>query len=155
VLQKKVLLALLFRRTVVEKYPPWERIASPTDLRKKYESARSEIINYKKSAQLANQGTKIIAKDREKYKKEAKVAKGQVVRLSKKQKATEEAKKAGYWSGASTIAITILYETWKVVGFPGGREWMGWWEHEAIYGVMVWISTCTLGWFYKASHKDS
>ena len=139
----------------MEKYPPWERIASPTDLRKKYESARSEIINYKKSAQLANQGTKIIAKDREKYKKEAKVAKGQVVRLSKKQKATEEAKKAGYWSGASTIAITILYETWKVVGFPGGREWMGWWEHEAIYGVMVWISTCTLGWFYRAGHKDS
>ena len=139
----------------MEKYPPWERIASPTDLRKHYESARNEIINYKKSAQLANQGTKLIAKDREKYKKEAKTAKGQVVRLSKKQKATEEAKKAGYWSGAATISITILYETWKVVGFPGGREWMGWWEHEAIYGVMVWTSTCILGWFYRAGHKDS
>ena len=137
------------------RYPPSERIASPTELREKYESARNEINSYKKSAQMANAVSKDLAKDKRKYQAEAKVAKGQVVRLSKKQKATEEAKKAGYWSGAATIAITILYETWKVVGFPGGREWMAWWNHEAVYGVMVWISTCTLGWFYRAGHKDT
>ena len=139
----------------MERYPPWERIASPTDLRNYYESARNEINNYKKTAQIANAATKAIAKDKRKFQAEAKEAKGQVVKLSKKQKATDEAKKAGYWSGAATIAITILYETWKVVGFPGGREWRAWWEHEAIYGVMVWISTFTLGWFYRAGHKDS
>ena len=139
----------------MERYPPWERIASPTELKEKYTSARNEIINYKKTAQIANAATKAIAKDKRKYQAEAKVAKGQVVKLSKKQKATDEAKKAGYWSGAATIAITILYETWKVVGFPGGREWMEWWNHAAVYGVMVWISTCTLGWFYRVGHKDT
>ena len=139
----------------MERYPPWERIASPTELKEKYTSARNEIINYKKSAQIANAGAKALAKDKRKYQAEAKVAKGQVVKLSKKQKATDEAKKAGYWSGAATIAITILYETWKVVGFPGGREWREWWKHEAVYGVMVWISTCTLGWFYRVGHKDT
>ena len=139
----------------MERYPPWERIASPTELKEKYTSARNEIINYKKSAQIANAGAKALAKDKRKYQAEAKVAKGQVVKLSKKQKATDEAKKAGYWSGAATIAITILYETWKVVGFPGGREWMEWWNVEAVYGVMVWISTCTLGWFYRVGHKDT
>ena len=139
----------------MERYPPWERIASPTELKEKYTSARNEIINYKKMAHIANVTSKELAKDKRKYKAEAKEAKGKVVRLSKKQKATEEAKKAGYWSGAATIAITILYETWKVVGFPGGREWMGWWEHEAVYGVMGWTSTCILGWFYRAGHKDS
>ena len=139
----------------MERYPPWERIASPTELREKYESARNEINNYKQMANMANVTSRELAKDKRKYKAEAKVAKGQVVRLSKKQKATEEAKKAGYWRGAATIAITILYETWKVVGFPGGREWMDWWNHEAVYGVMVWVSTCTLGWFYRAGHKDS
>ena len=121
------------------RYPPWERIASPTELRKYYESARSEIINYKKTAQVANKGTAILAKDREKYKKEAKIANRNVLTLTKKQQAT--------------IAVTILYETWKVVGFPGGREWMAWWEHEAIYGVIVWCSTVTLGWLYKTSHS--
>ena len=139
----------------MERYPPWERIASPTELKEKYTSARNEIINYKKSAQIANAGAKALAKDKRKYQAEAKVAKGQVVKLSKKQLATDEAKNAGYWSGAATIAITILYETWKVVGFPGGREWMEWWNHEAVYGVMVWISTCTLGWFYRVGHKDT
>jgi len=140
---------------VAVRYPPADRIASPTELREKYESARNEINSYKKSANLANAATKAIAKDKRKYQAEAKEAKGKVVRLSKKQKATEEAKKAGYWSGAATIAITILYETWKVIGFPGGREWMDWWNHEAVYGVMVWVSTCILGWFYRAGHKDS
>ena len=139
----------------MERYPPWERIASPTELKEKYTSARNEIINYKKSAQIANAGAKALAKDKRKYQAEAKVAKGQVVKLSKKQKATDEAKKAGYWSGAATIAITILYETWKVVGVPGGREWMEWGNHEAVYGVRGWISTCTLGWFYRVGHKDT
>ena len=139
----------------MEKYPPWERIASPTDLRHKYEAARNEITDLKRMAKMERTVASANAKDKHKYKAEAKAAKGQVVRLSKKQKATEEAKKAGYWSGAATIAITILYETWKVVGFPGGREWMAWWEHEAVYGVLVWLSTCTLGWFYRAGHKDA
>ena len=44
---------------------------------------------------MANVTSRELAKDKRKYKAEAKVAKGQVVRLSKKQKATEEAKKAG------------------------------------------------------------
>ena len=138
----------------MERYPPWERIASPTELREKYTSARNEINNYKKTAQIANAATKELAKDKRKYQAEAKVAKGQVVKMSKRQKATDEAKKAGYWSGAATIAITILYETWKVIGFPGGHAWMEWWNHEAVYGVMVWCSTCVLGWFYRAGHKD-
>ena len=123
-------------------------------MKKHYESARKEIINYKKMAQSANVTSRGLAKDKHKYKKEANVAKGQLVQVTKKQKALDEAKKAGYWSGAATIAVTILYETWKVVGFPGGRAWMGWWEHEAIYGVMVWCSTVTLGWAYKASHSN-
>jgi len=140
---------------VVERYPPWERIASPTELKQKYESARNEIINYKKMAQMANATSKSLAKDKHKYKNEAKVASKQLVRLTKKQKATDEAKKAGYWSGAATIGVTILYETWKVIGFPGGRAWMEWWSHEAVYGVMVWCATVAFGWFYRAGHRDT
>ena len=138
----------------MEKYPPYDKIAAPSDRRKYYESARKEIINYKQMANVANLTSRDLAKDKHKYKQEAKVASKQLVQVTKKQKALDEAKKAGYWSGAATIGITILYETWKVVGFPGGHAWMGWWNHEAVYGVMVWCSTVTLGWFYKAGHKD-
>ena len=133
------------------RYPPWERIASPTELRKYYESARSEIINYKKTAQVANKGTAILAKDREKYKKEAKIANRNVLTLTKKQKAAQEANKSTMWSGAAAIAVTVLYETWKVAGFPGGNKWMEWWNHEAVYGIMMWITTFFFAQMYKMS----
>ena len=138
----------------MERYPPWERIASPDELKKKYESARKEINNYKKTAQVANQGTKIIAKDREKYKKEAKIAHSSVLTLTTKQQASEEANKSTMWSGAAAICVTILYETWKVSGFPGGNKWMNWWEHEAIYGVMMWFVTFMFAQVYKLSRPN-
>ena len=134
-------------------YPPSNEIASPKELRELYDKAVGEIVDYKQSAHLANLGSKMLGKDKEKYKQEAKIANRHVLTLTKKQQATNEAKKAGYWSGASTIAVTILYETWKVVGFPGGREWMEWWNHEAIYGVIVWMATCTLAFLYRSSHS--
>jgi hypothetical protein len=136
-------------------YPPSTEIASPKEIRELYDKAVAEIVDYKQSAHLANLGSKMLGKDKEKYKQEAKIANRHVLTLTKKQQATNEAKKAGYWSGASTIAVTILYETWKVVGFPGGREWMAWWNHEAIYGVMVWLATCSLAYLYKSSRSDS
>ena len=74
----------------MERYPPWERIASPTELKEKYESARAEINNYKKMAQMANITSRGLAKDKDKYKKEAKVASKQLVQVTKKQKATDE-----------------------------------------------------------------
>jgi hypothetical protein len=138
---------------VNHKYPPSNEIASPSEQRKLYDRAVAEINDYKTSAHIANVGSKMIAQDKEKYKQEAKVANRHVLTLTKKQQATSEAKKAGAWSGASTIAITILYETWKVVGFPGGNQWMDWWNHEAIYGVMVWVATCTLAFLYRTSHR--
>jgi hypothetical protein len=136
-------------------FPPSNEIASPTELRELYDKAVAQIKDYKSTAIIATHASRGLAQDKEKYKEEAKIANRQISTLTKKQQATNEAKKAGYWSGASTIAITILYETWKVVGFPGGREWMEWWNHEAIYGVMVWMATCTLAFLYRNSHSDS
>ena len=133
----------------METYPPWEKIRSPTELRKKYESTRNEIVNYKRTAQIANASTRSFAKDKEKYKKEAKVANKQLVQVTKKQKAADEANKSTMWSGAAAIAVTVLYETWKVVGFPGGRQWMDWWKHEAVYGIMMWTATIFFAQMYK------
>tara|TARA_R110000744_G_scaffold251695_2_gene367581 strand:+ start:689 stop:1111 length:423 start_codon:yes stop_codon:yes gene_type:complete len=137
---------------VNHKYPPSNEIASVSQQRELYDRAVAEINDYKSTARIANAGSKMIAQDKDKYKKEAKIANKQVLTLTKKQQATSAAKKAGAWSGASTIGITILYETWKVVGFPGGNQWMEWWNHEAIYGIMVWVTTCAMGWLYRASH---
>ena len=73
------------------KYPPANQIASPTELRELYNDAVGEINNYKKMASAANYTTRALAKDKEKFKKEAKTASKQLVQLTKKQKAAEEA----------------------------------------------------------------
>lgn len=139
----------------ITKYPEYSEISSRSDMKMYYESARKEINSYKQAAKSANIVSRDLAHDKHEAVKQAKVASRQVLTLTKKQQATNEAKKAGYWSGASTIGVTILYETWKVTGFPGGGKWMDWWNHEAIYGVMVWLATCTLAFFYRAAHDDS
>ena len=135
----------------MERYPPWEKIRSPTELKEKYESARTEINNYKRTAKIANVTSRQLAQDKEKLKKEAKITGKQVLTLTKKQKASEEANKSTMWSGAAAIAVTVLYETWKVVGFPGGRQWMDWWNHEAVYGIMMWTATIFFAQMYKMS----
>ena len=138
----------------MERYPPASQIAAPSELREKYEQARAELTNYKNAAHNANVTARDLAKDAHKYKSEATIASRQLLQISKRQKASDEAKKAGYWSGAATIGVTILYESWKVGGFPGGNRWAAFWAHEAVYGTLVFCSTMVLGILYRAAHKD-
>ena len=115
---------------------------------------REEIGRYKEEARDARVVSKKYRNKAHEATKENKVINKRLLTLSKKQKALDEAKKASYWSGAAAISITILYETWKVIGFPGGRQWARWWEHEAVYGVLMWSATCMFGWFYIASRGE-
>ena len=133
------------------KYPPSNEIASIAELRGLYDKAVAEIVDYKNSVKIANFGSKKIAQEKEKYKQEAKIANRHVITLTKKQKAAQEANKSTMWSGAAAIAVTVMYETWKVVGFPGGNKWMDWWNHEAVYGIMMWITTIFFAQMYKMS----
>ena len=135
-------------------YPPWERVPSRDDTREYYEAMREEINNYKESAKSNLIMAKKYRNKADEATKENKTINKRLLTLSKKQKALDEAKKAGYWSGAAAISVTILYETWKVIGFPGGGRWMDWWNHEAVFGVMMWLATCMFGWFYKAANGE-
>ena len=135
-------------------YPPWDRVPSRSDAKEYYEAMREEINNYKESAKSNRIMAKKYSNKADEATKENKTINKRLLTLSKKQKALDEAKKASYWSGAAAISITILYETWKVIGFPGGRQWASWWEHEAVYGVLMWSATCMFGWFYKASRGE-
>tara|TARA_R110000824_G_scaffold152470_1_gene323691 strand:+ start:11899 stop:12336 length:438 start_codon:yes stop_codon:yes gene_type:complete len=131
-------------------YPPAEKISSPAELRRLYDKLRGEVVDYEKTATVANAGASMAAKDRNKYKQEATAASKQVLTLTKSQKHSDEANKSTMWSGGAAISVTILYETWKIVGFPGGYEWMKWWNHEAVFGVMMWTATIFFAQIYKA-----
>ena len=130
-------------------YPPYNKIRTTSEMKEWYERARKEINNYKNSAKIATASAKESATQARSLKAENKQLGKDVVTLTKNQKAADEAKKAGYWSGAAAISVTILYEVWKIVGFPGGREWTEFWQHEAVYGVIMWVSTILFGILYK------
>ena len=130
-------------------------VGSFAELRTYYDQAIAELDECHRQRRAIEGVSKANRKDLLASRSEAKAAKGQIVTLSKKQKAKDEANKAGYWSGAAAITVTIFYEAFKVVGFPGGRAWAEFWGHEAVYGVIVWCVTMTLGWAYRATHSGS
>ena len=78
----------------------------------------------------------------------------QILTISKRQKAQEEMKKAGAWSGAAAVLVVIMYEIFKVIGFPGGYQLESFWKHEAVYGVFMTAVTYIMGWCYKTSHPE-
>ena len=135
------------------KYPPYERISSTGELKQCYENARKEIISYQEAAKRERKLSRELAKDKHELQRDAKATKRKLVTLTEKQKAKDEATKCASWSGAATIAITLLYQAWHIVGFPGGYKWMVWWEHEAVYGVLVWCSTALFAYVYRLMHN--
>ena len=135
-------------------HPPWNRTASVDERRRHYEAMREEIASHRQSVRVSGATARQYREKAEEATTEKKVADKKLLHLTKKQKATEEGKKAGYWSGAAAISVTILYEAWTGVGFPGGRQWMNFWNHEAVYGVLMWFTTLMFGWFYRATQGD-
>ena len=129
-------------------------VASFGELRGHYDQLIKQLDETNQSLRLARTShrgdRKELDDSRTKVEKAEKIA----VTLTKKQKAADEAKSAGLWSGMAAVAVTVLYETWKVVGFPGGYRWMEWWNHEAVFGIMMWVSTYIFATAYKLSHDD-
>jgi len=95
--------------------------------------------------------------DRDDLQGELKSAKRSIITLSRRQKAADESKKAAAWSGGAAVCVTILYQLWHTIGFPFARngadkKWMEFWSHEAVYGVIVWLTTVMFAEVYKATN---
>jgi hypothetical protein len=89
-------------------------------------------------------------------KKVAKSASKQLITITKKQKAKEEAVKSGYWSGASAISVALTYELFKAGdAWPGGSSFKEFWSHEAMVSTMTFIYTTIFAWAYRCAHPDS
>ena len=129
-------------------------VASFGDLRGYYDRLIKQQDEIHKELRMSRAGHRGDRKDLEETRTEVKKVKKIVFTLTKKQKAAEQAVMSGLWSGAAAVAVTVLYETWKVIGFPGGHKWMEWWSHEAVFGVMMWVSTYVFATAYKLSHED-
>jgi hypothetical protein len=141
------------------KYKPVSEIRSRMEQEELYEKARKEIEHLKGQVRAENIITKEYKHDRDDLRGELKSTKKTVVTLTRRQKASDESKKAAAWSGGAAVSVTILYQLWHTIGFPFARsgadkKWQAFWEHEAVYGLMVWIITVMFAEVYKAlNHK--
>ena len=89
-------------------------------------------------------------------KHDAKIARGEVVTLTRKQKAKEEASKAGYWSGGAAICVALFYELCKASNqWIGGRQYQDFWQHEAMISTLTFLATSAFAWAYKCAHPNS
>ena len=129
-------------------------VASFGDLRECYDKLIKQFDELQKEPRQTRAIHRGDRKELEETRSEVKKAKKIVFTLTKKQKAAEDAKSSGLWSGAAAIAVTVLYETWKVIGFPGGYRWMEWWNHEAVFAIIMWVSTYVFAQLYKISQES-
>ena len=129
-------------------------VASTSDLREFYDKLIKQSDELQEELQLTRAGSRAGRKELTDTRTKVKKAEKIVFTLTKKQQATAEAKKAGLWSGAAAVSVTVLYETWKVVGFPGGYKWVEWWQHEAVFAIIMWVSTYVFAQLYKISQES-
>jgi len=89
-------------------------------------------------------------------KKEAQKATKELITISRKQKARDEASKAGYWSGGAAITVALFYELCKAGNtWIGGDKYQSFWQHEAMVSTLTFLVTAIFAWAYKAAHPDS
>ena len=87
---------------------------------------------------------------------EAKKVRRDLVTITKKQKAKEEASKAGYWSGGAAVTVALFYELCKAGNtWIGGVKFQDFWQHEAMVSTLTFMVTALFGWAYKAMHPES
>ena len=135
--------------------PPNADGMSFADVKRAYAQLYSQREEEKRLRRASDSVLRVRAEEARGAKKDLKKVNKQLVTISKKQKAKEEANKAGMWSGGAAVTVTIMYEMFKISGFPGGLKWMEFWEHEAVFGVIMWMVTLLFGHAYKAAHPDS
>ena len=132
-----------------------DETASYGELKMYYTQAIEELTECHRQRRAIEGISKSRTKEARDAQAESKKVQRDLVTITRKQKAKEEGQKAGYWSGAAAICVTITYEIFKVAGFPGGAKWIEFWKHEAVYGVIMWIVTMVFAWIYKDLHPGS
>mgnify|MGYP003150532321 FL=1 len=129
---------------------------SMKDLGRAYKQLHSQLEEAKRQTRAIQSVNKANRKELLQKRDEAKTAKGRLVTLSRKQKAKEEASKAGYWSGGAAICVALFYEFCKASeAWIGGAKYQSLWQHEAMISTLTFLTTSLFAWVYKAAHPDS
>tara|TARA_R100001530_G_C4291361_1_gene148101 strand:- start:249 stop:668 length:420 start_codon:yes stop_codon:yes gene_type:complete len=114
------------------------------------------IASLMRQNRALNELTRERREEKDSANKEVKKLRGNLVQMTQRQKAKEEASKAGYWSGGAAVTVALFYELCKASdGWIGGSKFQSFWQHEAMVSTLTFLVTALFGWAYKSLHPDS
>ena len=121
-----------------------------------YTQLVDELDQCKRNSRASSELSRNRYNEAKEAKTEVKRVRRDLVTISRKQKAREEASKAGYWSGGSAVMVALFYEICKATNqWPGGRQYEAVWTHEAMVSALTFVMTALLAWAYKSMHPES
>ena len=121
-----------------------------------YTQLVDELDTCKRNRAAASELSRNRYKEAKEAKSEVKKVRRDLVTISRKQKAREEASKAGYWSGGAAICVALFFEVCKATNqWPGGKQYESVWTHEAMVSTLTFLMTALFAWAYKSMHPES
>lgn len=134
-------------------YPPPEQIPSAERQRRLYVEAVKEITHLRQQVANENVIAKEFKHDRDDLKATNKRISKNLVTMTKREELSKAAQKSGMWSGAAGTTISIAYLYWDHAGFPGGYSWKTFWDHDQVFGLLMFLTTVIYGSVWKALHQ--
>ena len=121
-----------------------------------YTQLVNELDECKRNSKAASDLSRNRYNEAKEAKTEVRRVRRDLVTISRKQKAREEASKAGYWSGGAAVCVALFYEICKATNqWPGGRQYESVWTHEAMVSALTFLTTALFAAAYKSMHPES
>lgn len=131
------------------KLPPDPEGMSFADVKKAYTRLHADLSDCKKMRKASSDAARGFQLSAHDAASEAKTLRRGMIRMTKKQHATEKLKSCGAWSGAAIGSVTLLWQGFDQYGAPFPRFLM---ESDFFYGGVCWAVTILFGWAAKAFH---
>ena len=119
------------------------------DLKKAFTRIHGELEDCKQMRKASSNVARGYQQSAHDAKSEAKTLRRGMVRMTKKQHATEKLKSCGAWSGAAIGSVTLLWQGFDQYGAPFPKFLM---NSDFFYGGVCWAVTILFGWAAKAFH---
>jgi len=120
------------------------------DVKRAYTRLHKELAETKRMKGATESVLHKTTKDMRRARGEAKHLRHDMVQMTKKQKAADELKACGAWSGAAIGCCTLLWQGFEQYGAPFPQFMV---ESEWFFGSVCWAATMIFGWAAKAFHE--
>jgi len=129
--------------------PPDPDGMSFADCKRAYKMLHERLVECKRMKGATESVLSRTVKDERAAKKQARHLKHDMVQMTRAQKARDELKSCGAWSGAAIGICTLTWQGFDEYGAPFPKFMV---ESEWFFGSVCWCVTLIFGWAARAFH---